>query len=63
MNESKPSWHLVFATFILTAIIFSNTAAVLSRWNEQSKAVQAGVGRWTVNPETGATEFKYGVEK
>jgi hypothetical protein len=30
---------------------------------ERGRAVEAGVGRWVVVPETGKTEFKYGVKE
>jgi hypothetical protein len=31
--------------------------------DERAKAVEAGVGRWVIDPATGVKSFEYGVEK
>lgn len=66
MNDSDKSpplgcW-LVVVFFYFGLGLLAGWTGVRSKAikNEQQKAIEAGVGRYVIDPATGATEFKYG---
>ena len=54
----KPAFF--FVVFVILPIVFA-IGYGKGVDSEQSRAIQAGVARYTVNPETGAVTFTYGV--
>lgn len=47
----------------LSIFCFMKAGYDFGKSTEQKRSIEAGVGKWTVNPETGATQFDYGVKE
>jgi hypothetical protein len=50
----------VLFLLLVAALLGGLVGGCTARECEQIKAVNAGVARWSVNPETGETKFIYG---
>lgn len=72
VSEPKPS-AAAGCAFLLGIVAFIVTGTALMSWSateliacavadEQKKAIEAGVGRWEIDPATGQRRFVYGVK-
>ena len=58
-----PQHVLIFFGLIIFFCLGYLWGAMGSRNREQQKAIDRKVGRYTIDPETGETDFEYGHEK
>ncbi len=67
MNErDKDSGYiillLVIAACVMSSLVGWGTGSYVAG-REQQKAIDAGVGRWRIDPKSGSSEFEYGVKQ
>lgn len=56
-------WFCFFIGVIFAAGAFGSGCYSCSQKMEHRHAIEAGVGRWVINEETGVKKFEYGVKQ
>ncbi len=60
-NDKYVAMLVVIAFLTMGVVTVGKCGHAIGIHYERQKAIEAGVGRWVVDPATGNTEFKYGV--
>jgi hypothetical protein len=63
MSRDTPDLPSFIIGGLMGIVLGIGLGSTISGCRQQSKAIEAGVGRWTVDPATGATQFEYGQDK
>lgn len=61
--EHESNWLFILPLIVIAvAVAFFMAGVGVGMSTEQSKAIKANVGRWTIDPKSSATKFVYGAE-